>query len=164
MKKHKPEPLSRNHPVRGESPSQGTHPEYFNYDYKDNYSENAKGEGFRAYQDFYDSSFVEEDFARQKMGPHAGKGPKDYRRSDERIREDVCEILSHHADIDATNIEVKVANGVVNLKGTIESRQIKRMSELVIEHLAGVEDIQNDLRIDTTLASRSITHARPKIR
>ena len=36
----------------------------------------------------------------QEMPSHRGKGPKGYTRSDERIREHVCEVLSddHHVD------------------------------------------------------------------
>ena len=36
-----------------------------------------------------------------------GQPPKGYTRSDERIREDVCERLTHE-DVDAGNVEVSV--------------------------------------------------------
>jgi osmotically-inducible protein OsmY len=35
-------------------------------------------------------------------GPHSGRGPKGYRRSDERIREDVCDLLCEHGGVDAS--------------------------------------------------------------
>lgn len=38
----------------------------------------------------------------------AGKGPKGYKRSDERIREDVCDCLTDDRHVDASGIEVKV--------------------------------------------------------
>lgn len=43
-----------------------------------------------------------------QRGPHAGRGPKGYQRSDERIREDVCDRLTEHPAIDASEIEVEV--------------------------------------------------------
>lgn len=88
---------------------------------------------------------------RSQPGLHTGKGPKGYRRSDERIREDVCETLIAHSEIDASEIEVEVKDGLVTLSGTVESRQMKRMTEDLIEHLPGVFDIRNDLRIPTSL-------------
>ncbi len=45
-------------------------------------------------------------YGRRAQGPHAGRGPKGYRRSDDRIREDVNERLTEHPQIDATEIEV----------------------------------------------------------
>ena len=42
---------------------------------------------------------------------HVGRGPKGYRRSDERIEEDINEQLPRHPEIDAREIEVKVKNG-----------------------------------------------------
>src|SRR5437762_1916123 len=41
-------------------------------------------------------------------GPYAGRGPRGYQRSDERIREDVCERMSDCGELDATDIEVRV--------------------------------------------------------
>src|SRR5215471_11804457 len=43
-------------------------------------------------------------------GQHTGRGPKGYQRSDERIREDICERLTQHSAIDAGEIEVEVKN------------------------------------------------------
>ncbi len=91
-------------------------------------------------------------------GSHSGKGPKGYRRSDERINEDVCESLSRNSEIDASEIDVSVAQGIVTLDGTVESRHIKRLAENIINDLSGVVDINNNLRIDTTLASKGTTH------
>lgn len=80
-------------------------------------------------------------------GPHVGKGPKNYRRADERIFEEVCERLLQHGAVDASNIEVRVEKGEVFLTGSVPDRQTKRLAEDVIEGIAGVEDIQNDLKI-----------------
>lgn len=90
-------------------------------------------------------------------GPHSGKGPKGYRRADDRILEDINEALTRHPEIDASEIKVRVENAVVTLSGTIESRQMKRLAEDCVEEVTGVEDVNNELRIDATLSSRART-------
>lgn len=77
----------------------------------------------------------------------AGRGPKNYKRSDERIKEEVCEMLTHHHDIDAEDIEVDVKNGEVTLFGTVPERQMKHLAEDVAERCFGVTDVTNNLRI-----------------
>lgn len=81
------------------------------------------------------------------LGPNVGRGPKGYRRSDERITEDVCERLTWHGDLDASAIEVHVENGEVTLEGTVESRQAKRIAEDLAESVLGVRDVHNRLYI-----------------
>lgn len=80
-------------------------------------------------------------------GPYAGRGPKGYRRSDEKIMEDVCERLTEHPAIDATDIEVTVDNGDVTLAGRVESRAVKHLVEAMVESVSGVKEIQNRLRV-----------------
>lgn len=80
-------------------------------------------------------------------GEHTGKGPKGWQRSDDRIRDDICEILTQHGEIDASDIEVKVLSGVVTLTGVVESRIVKRLAQDSIERLSGIKEIINDLRI-----------------
>ncbi len=82
-----------------------------------------------------------------------GKGPKGYRRSDERIREDVCETLSQHHLIDASDVEVNITEGVITLSGTVESRQMKRMIEDCIETVSGVKDVKNEIKVEPSSAS-----------
>jgi osmotically-inducible protein OsmY len=79
-------------------------------------------------------------------GPHAGRGPKGYKRSDDRIREDVCERLADHPLLDASEIEVKLQGGEVTLSGTVESRQAKRLAEDLVEQVSGVKEVHNQLR------------------
>lgn len=85
-------------------------------------------------------------FAAQR-GPHVGKGPKGWKRSDERIQEDVSEQLSRHPELDASDIEVSVENGEVILAGTVEERYYKRLAEDVAEQVFGVTDVRNQIRI-----------------
>jgi osmotically-inducible protein OsmY len=84
---------------------------------------------------------------RYESGPHSGRGPKGYQRSDERIREEICEALTRHPQIDASEIEVTCHNGEVTLKGTVENRQMKRRAEECAESCVGVEDVENQLRV-----------------
>jgi osmotically-inducible protein OsmY len=85
-----------------------------------------------------------------QRGQHYGKGPKGYKRSDERIRDDVNEALYLHDEIDASEIEVDVQNGEVTLRGMINSRHTKRMAEEAIEYLSGVKEVHNQLRVEQT--------------
>ena len=78
---------------------------------------------------------------------HFGKGPKDYIRSDERIREDACEALYRNPVVDASEIEVSVQDGCIRLSGSVRDRQMKREAEICIEHLLGVRDVKNDLEL-----------------
>lgn len=78
---------------------------------------------------------------------HAGKGPKGWQRSDERIRDEVSEALARHPGIDASEIEVEVDGGEVTLRGQVDERRAKRLAEECAEDIFGVEDVQNQLRI-----------------
>jgi osmotically-inducible protein OsmY len=78
---------------------------------------------------------------------HRGRGPKNWRRSDERIREMVNEHLTDHDDIDATDIEVAVQDGDVTLTGMVTSRSEKRLAEDVAWSCGGVHDVHNRLTI-----------------
>lgn len=80
-------------------------------------------------------------------GPHSGRGPKGYQRSDERIREEVCQCLSDHGDVDASEIEVSCKDGEVTLSGTCCSRQTKRMAEDACDCVSGVTDVNNQLKV-----------------
>ncbi|MCC2678578.1 MAG: hypothetical protein K0R29_1154 [Pseudobdellovibrio sp.] len=93
----------------------------------------------------YDSWNLPEESSIKPAPTHAGKGPKGYRRSDDRIREDVCEALSSHPEIDASDMEVDVKDGLVIFKGSVESRLVKRMAEDLIENIPGVVDVRNEL-------------------
>ncbi len=81
-----------------------------------------------------------------EAGPHAGRGPKDYQRSEERIREDVCERLTRHGSIDASRVEIDVNAGEVTLRGTVNGRRAKRLAEDVVETVPGVREVYNNLR------------------
>jgi osmotically-inducible protein OsmY len=80
-------------------------------------------------------------------GRFFGRGPKNYRRSDERIREEICDRLTMHPDVDASDLEVHVASGIVTMAGTVESRHEKRIAELIADDTLGVDDVDNRLKV-----------------
>ncbi len=80
-------------------------------------------------------------------GPHQGRGPRNYQRSNERIREDINDRLTQHGQLDATNIDVRVENGEVWLTGTVDGRRAKRLAEDVADSVTGVKDVHNELKI-----------------
>lgn len=88
-------------------------------------------------------------------GGHYGKGPKNYRRSDERIKEDVSDALERNPQIDASEIELDVKDGVVTLRGHIEDRRTKRLTEDVVAGIYGVKDVRNDLTVDQSIFTQA---------
>jgi len=78
--------------------------------------------------------------------PYA-KGPKGYVRSDQRIREDLCDRLMVMPEIDSSDVEVSVSQGVVTLAGTIPDRAMKHHLERLADAIAGVIDVNNQLRL-----------------
>jgi len=92
-------------------------------------------------------------FGGQLSGQFAGRGPKGYTRSDERIREDVSDKLMEHPDLDASEIEVRVAQGEVTLAGSVDSRWAKRLAEDIAESCTGVRDVMNQLRVPSDVES-----------
>lgn len=85
-----------------------------------------------------------------KMSPQAryrGVGPRNYRRSDDRILEDINERLTDDHHIDASDIGVRVEGGEVTLSGTVSDRAARRRAEDIAESVSGVGHVQNDLRV-----------------
>ncbi len=84
---------------------------------------------------------------RSSIGGHAGRGPKGYQRSDERLEEEVSDRLMADDWIDASDVEVRVKNGEVTLTGTVDNRQAKRRAEDIAEQVMGVRDVMNQIRV-----------------
>lgn len=78
---------------------------------------------------------------------HRGKGPRSYRRSDDRILEDVNDRLTDDPDVDASDIAVAVKDGEVTLSGHVQSRWAKRAAEDCADAVSGVTHVQNNLRV-----------------
>ncbi|WP_437733790.1 BON domain-containing protein [Sorangium sp. So ce1335] len=84
-----------------------------------------------------------------------GRGPKGYKRSDARIQEDLCEMLSDRDDIDVSDVTVRVESNEVTLEGTVPQRHHKRIIELVAEGVRGVEDVHNRIRVQRAIEPTS---------
>jgi len=72
--------------------------------------------------------------------------PKGYTRSDERLREDVCERLAH-SGLDVSDVSVSVTDGQVELSGTVARRRDKYAIENCADDCLGVADIDNRIRV-----------------
>jgi hypothetical protein len=89
----------------------------------------------------------QESRAGEAGGGHRGRGPRNYRRSDARILEDVSDRLTEDAYVDASEIQVDVQDGEVTLAGTVDRREARRRAEDVAEGVPGVRYVMNNLRV-----------------
>jgi len=143
------------------------------YGYGNRYGEGYAGE--RGYEDRYDrgeergwwdrtsdeisSWFGDQEAERRRQMDRQraelrGRGPKNYRRSDERIKEDVNDRLGD-GYLDATEIEVAVSNAEVTLTGTVQTRSDKRRAEDIAESVSGVSNVENRLRVKESSLNRN---------
>jgi osmotically-inducible protein OsmY len=138
----------------------------YDRDYRGNYSQSDRGDVSRHSRSgqrdddrgFFDratdevASWFGDDDAerrRQQDARHGGRGPKGYRRSDERIREDISDRLTDDPFIDASEVEVHVEGSEVTLTGTVDSRASRRRAEDLAERISGVTHVQNNLRVSS---------------
>jgi len=99
------------------------------------------------------SWFGDVEAARRREQDHRGKGPANYKRTDERILEDVCDCLTEDRRVDARNVQVTVNGGEVTLDGTVDSREAKRRAEDLVDDVSGVGHVQNNLRVADAVGS-----------
>jgi osmotically-inducible protein OsmY len=76
-----------------------------------------------------------------------GKGPKGFTRSDDRLKELICESLTDDHDVDASEVSVDVKDGKVTLSGTVAERRQKYLIEEFVEETGGVKEVENQLRV-----------------
>jgi len=84
----------------------------------------------------------------EASGPYAGRGPRGWQRSDERIKEEVCDWMTLHPQLDASDVDVQVTACEVTLTGTVPDRRGKRLAEEIAESVAGVRDVHNQIRVN----------------
>jgi osmotically-inducible protein OsmY len=82
----------------------------------------------------------------QAIGVRMGKPPRSYKRSDERIREDIIDRVVD-AGLDATEIEVTVKEGEVTLSGSVLQRMYKHRMEDIADQVSGVKDVHNQIKV-----------------
>lgn len=80
-------------------------------------------------------------------GEHYGRGPRGWSRSDERIREEICEAMARHGHLDPSHLSVEVRDGEVTLEGEVPNRLQKRLAERITDEVLGVIDVHNRLTI-----------------
>lgn len=129
--------------------------DYRSHGYAD-YDDDRRGFWDRA-TDEVASWFGDEDASRRREQDHRGVGPKDYTRSDERIREDANDRLTDDWRVDASNVTVSVDKGEITLNGTVASREAKRRAEDVVDRISGVKHVQNNLRVQTAASGAGYT-------
>jgi osmotically-inducible protein OsmY len=76
-----------------------------------------------------------------------GTGPRFQRRSDDKIREEIWELLNNNADLDASEVEVHVEGGEVTLSGTVESRDARWLTEDLVTSVSGVREVYNQIKV-----------------
>lgn len=88
----------------------------------------------------------------QMIGGHrgsglTGRGPKNYRRTDERIREDICDALMGATHLDSSDVSVDVTDGVVTLEGIVPERRMKHAIEDIAADCRGIREVANRIRV-----------------
>jgi hypothetical protein len=76
----------------------------------------------------------------------SGRGPKGWKLSDEKLKERICDVLMQSHDVDPSHFEVVVEDGVVTLKGEIQSKGMKRVAEDLVGSIPGVIDVFTELK------------------
>ncbi|HET8650530.1 MAG TPA: BON domain-containing protein [Gemmatimonadales bacterium] len=115
------------------------------------YGQSAGYGGYGQYRrpeyDSWGNTYGGNTYGSEYQGQHAGRGPRNYHRSDERIEEDLNEQLTRHSGLDASDIDVQVKSGEVTLSGSVDSRWAKRMAEDIAETCSGVTDVHNQIKV-----------------
>lgn len=105
-------------------------------------------------------SMAQDDGQGTRMGANfRGCGPRGYKRSDERITEDLNERLTDDPQLDASDIQINVSDGIATLSGTVDARWLKHRAEDIAENCSGVKDVRNDLRVIPREPLESMTGA-----
>lgn len=84
---------------------------------------------------------------RHAAPPHYPPGPKGYRRTDQRILEDLCERLMRARHIDSSEVTVEVSGGQVVLAGSVPYRGMKHAIEDMADACLGVTEVENRIRV-----------------
>jgi hypothetical protein len=122
------------------------------YEDDERISGSQQGAPWRPLEDWQQPRQLRKVGERGQTGRFAGRGPKNYQRSDARIQEDVCDRLTADGQIDASEIEVSVKDGEVTLTGSVDERGMKRAAEDCVDAVSGVRQVHNRLRIGRATA------------
>ncbi len=81
------------------------------------------------------------------VGEYSGRGPKNFKRRDERIHDEIAERLTAEPWVDPSDVDVAVAGGRVTLTGTVPDRETKYRIEEIVERVSGVDDVENRVKV-----------------
>lgn len=115
-------------------------------DYGSNYGSDYGGGGYQGdyrtqRSDYgYGTSGVTGDIGRRS-------GPRNYARTDARIREDICERLTFTTGLEVSDVTVEVDKGKVTLSGTVPHRSQKYDIEDLADNTMGVSEVENNIRV-----------------
>jgi hypothetical protein len=96
----------------------------------------ANPSGFRIYH------------SRDRADRNRRRGPKGYRRSDERILEDIYEHLLGTYHLDTSDVRIEVHDGVATLTGSVPERRMKHAIEDLVHDIRDVKDVDNRIRVE----------------
>lgn len=77
----------------------------------------------------------------------ARQGPKNYRRSDESILDEIYMRLLTHRGVDSSDVSIEVHHGGATLEGTVPERRMKHTIEDIVAAVRGVMDVDNRVRV-----------------
>jgi osmotically-inducible protein OsmY len=89
------------------------------------------------------------------MGQSQRRGPRGWERSDERLKDDICQRLYDRHDLDASDVTIDVREARVTIDGTVRDRWQKHAIEDVADSIPGVKDIENRVRVSRDGEGRS---------
>ena len=75
------------------------------------------------------------------------RAPRNYWRTDERVREDICDRLMMNDHIDASDVSVAVRDGIVILEGSVPERRMRYVAEDLAAEGMGAIDVENRIRV-----------------
>lgn len=76
-----------------------------------------------------------------------GRGPRNYRPSDDRIGERLCEVLTDHPDVDASDLTLEVECGIVKLQGSLRDEVMRDRVLAAIQNTHGVVGVVDQVQI-----------------
>lgn len=96
------------------------------------------------------------------FGPDAmdkRSAPRGYTRTDERIRDEICERLTFASGVDVQDVTVDVDKGKVTLGGTVSRRSQKYDIEDLADNTFGVSEVENNIRVQRPDVDSAATSA-----
>jgi BON domain len=84
---------------------------------------------------------------RKPGGSPQGPGLQFHRRSDDKIHEEIWDLLTNNADLDASEVDLHVEGGEVTLTGTVDSRDARWLIEDLVNSVTGVREVTNRIKV-----------------